>query len=57
MGDDGNDTLVAIDGNNAVDRSVSKGDIRTTDTLDGGAGNDFLIGIDGETLIGGTGNH
>ena len=44
MGDDGNDTLVAVDGNNAVDQSVSVADVGTTDTLDGGAGNDFLIG-------------
>ena len=44
MGDDGNDTLVAVDGNNAVDQSVSVVDVGTTDTLDGGAGNDFLIG-------------
>jgi len=56
MGDDGNDTLVAVDGNNAVDQSVSEADVGTTDTLDGGAGNDFLIGVDGDILLGGTGN-
>ena len=56
MGDDGNATLVAVDGNNAVDQSVSEADVGTTDTLDGGAGNDFLIGVDGDILIGGKGN-
>jgi len=41
MGDDGNDTLVTVDGNNAVDQSVSVADVGTTDTLDGGTGNNF----------------
>jgi hypothetical protein len=56
MGDDGNDTLVGVDGNNAVDQSVSVADVGTTDTLDGGAGTDFLIGVDGDILIDGAGN-
>ena len=56
MGDVGNDTLVAVDGNNAAYQSVSEADFGTTDTLEGGAGNDFLVGDDGDILIGGTGN-
>ena len=36
-------------------KSVSVADVGTTDTLDGGAGNDFLIGVDGDILIGGAG--
>ncbi|MDB4198280.1 hypothetical protein N9777_08485 [Ascidiaceihabitans sp.] len=56
MGDVGNDTLVAVDGNNAVDQSISEADFATMDTLDGGTGNDFLRGNDGDILIGGTGD-
>ncbi len=56
MGDVGNDTLVAVDGNNAVDQSISEADFGTTDTLDGGTGNDLLRGDDGDILIGGTGD-
>jgi Ca2+-binding RTX toxin-like protein len=56
MGDDVSNTLVAVDGNNAVDQSVSEADVGTTDTLDGGAGNNFLIGVDGDILLVGTGN-
>ena len=55
MEDVGNDTLVAVDGNNAVDQSISEADFDTTDTLDGGTGNDFLRGNDGDILIGGKG--
>ena len=36
-------------------KSVSEADFRTTYTLDGGASNDFLIGVDGDILIGGAG--
>ena len=56
MGDVGNDTLVAVDGNNPAYQSVSEADFGTTDTLEGGAGNDFLVGDDGDILICGTGN-
>jgi Ca2+-binding RTX toxin-like protein len=36
-------------------KSVSEADFGTPYTLDGGAGNDFLIGVDGDILIGGAG--
>jgi hypothetical protein len=35
-------------------KSVSEANFCTTDTLDGGAGNDFLIGVDGDILMGQT---
>jgi hypothetical protein len=34
-------------------KSVSEAYFGTTDTLDGGAGTNFLIGVDGDILIGG----
>lgn len=55
LGDSGNNTILAVDGHSAADVSVNEADFGTVDTLEGGAGDDRLIGDDGDVMIGGTG--
>ena len=57
FGDQGADVLDATDGIIAADSTASIADYDTADTLNGGAGDDTLIGVDGDTLIGGRGNY
>jgi hypothetical protein len=55
FGDQDADVLGATDGLIAVDATASIADYETADTLNGGAGDDTLVGDDGDTLIGGRG--
>ena len=57
FGDQGADVLDATDGIIAADSTASIADYDTADTLNGGAGDDTLIGVDGDTLIGGRGTY
>ncbi|MEP1520536.1 hypothetical protein [Ascidiaceihabitans sp.] len=55
FGDTGDDSLVALDGLTG-DGSLDPGaDFGSADTLDGGVGNDFISGDDGDEMTGGTG--
>lgn len=56
LGDFGNDSVYALDGHSAADANVNEADYGTTDTLEGGDGNDLLFGDDGDVMTGGTGN-
>ena len=55
FGDQGADVLDATDGIIAADSTASIADYDTSDTLNGGASDDTLIGDEGDTLIGGRG--
>jgi len=55
LGDSVDGTILAVDGHSAADASVNEADFETVDTLEGGAGDDRLIGDDGDVMTGGTG--
>lgn len=56
LADLGDDTIYAGDGHLAADADVNEADYGTTDTLEGGAGDDRLSGDDGDVMTGGTGD-
>ena len=58
FGDQGDDVLDGTDGHSDVEINVSvaESEYGSTDTLSGGAGNDTLIGDDGEVMTSGDGS-
>jgi Ca2+-binding RTX toxin-like protein len=56
LGDQGNDTLRAYDGEDGEDQSIIDADFGSADTLNGGQGNDLLLGDAGDIFTGGEGS-